>query len=79
MANSHVQGLSLRTQVHVMNIARTTAGISKTVSAGTGARTNQLHRCATADLPKGAGELSPIAWLDPPGYLVQPNVGNISE
>ena len=29
MANSHVQGLSLRTRVHVMTLWRTTAGINK--------------------------------------------------
>ena len=29
MANSHVQGLSLRTQVHVMTLGRTIAGINK--------------------------------------------------
>ena len=27
MANSHVQGLSLRTRVHVMNLARTEVGV----------------------------------------------------
>ena len=34
MANSHVQGLSLRTQVHVMTLGRTTAGINKAEDAG---------------------------------------------
>ena len=30
MANSHVQGLSLRTQVHVMTLGRTWNGINNT-------------------------------------------------
>ena len=34
MANSHVQGLSLRTRVHVMTIGRTMAGINKAADAG---------------------------------------------
>ena len=34
MANSHMQGLSLRTWVHVMIFERTTAGINKTEAAG---------------------------------------------
>ena len=38
MANSHVQGLSLRTRVHVMTLMRTTAGISKTGCANAGKR-----------------------------------------
>ena len=35
MANSHVQGLSLRTRVHVMTIGRITLGINKAEDAGT--------------------------------------------
>ena len=35
MANSHVQGLSLRTRVHVMTLARITEGINKAEDAGT--------------------------------------------
>ena len=38
MANSHVQGLSLRTQVHVMTLMRTTAGINKVEHAGRAGR-----------------------------------------
>ena len=34
MANSHVQGLSLRTRVHVMTIGRITLGINKAEDDG---------------------------------------------
>ena len=34
MANSHVQGLSLRTRVHVMTLARINAGINKAQAVG---------------------------------------------
>ena len=34
MANSHVQGLSLRTRVHVMTAVRITAGINKAEDVG---------------------------------------------
>ena len=37
MANSRVQGLSLRTRVHVMTIGRTTTGVNKTEPSAQGA------------------------------------------
>ena len=38
---------------------------------------NRVRRCVAADLPNGAGELSPISWLDPPGDLVRLKFSNI--
>ena len=76
MANSHVQGLSLRTQVHVMTLGRTTAGINK--GRMPAHRTaNQLHRCVAASLSDDGGQLSRISWLDLPGDLVRPKFSNI--
>ena len=56
MANSHVQGLSLRTQVHVMTLERTNAGINK-ADRRHEERANRVHRCFAAGIPDYAGQL----------------------
>ena len=53
-------------------------GINKRRALGKWMR-NRGHRCVAASLPDDDGQLSRIPWLDPSGYLVQPNVGNISQ
>ena len=68
MANSHVQGLSLRTQVHVMTIGRTTAGINNT-DCRYGERVDQVRRCVAASLSDDGVQLARISWLDPLGDL----------
>ena len=55
MANSHVQGLSLRTRVHVMTIGRTKWGINKG-RAPAHRTANQLHRCVAASLSDDGGQ-----------------------
>ena len=65
MANSHVQGLSLRTQVHVMTLERTNENINKAESArmmdAQIGFADALQRVPSDD----GGRLSRISWLDP--------------
>ena len=69
MANSHVQGLSLRTRVHVMTPVRTNAGINKAEDAG---RTDTQIGFADAMQRVFPPALAsyPISWLDPSRDLV---------
>ena len=76
MANSHVQGLSLRTQVHVMTLGRTNASINEAEDAGRMdvqiESADALRRIFTTVLAS-----HPISWLDPPGDLMRPKFSNI--
>ena len=63
-------------QLYVTVVARTMAGINKT-DCRHDERADQVRRCVTAE-PLPVLVNSRIAWLDPPGDLVQRNIGNIS-
>ena len=75
-ANSHVQGLSLRTRVHVMTIGRTNESINKAEDAG---RIDAQIRSTDAlqrVFPTTAGQPR-LSWLDPPGGLVPSEFSSI--
>ena len=61
-----------------MTIERTNAGINKAKDAGKMDAQNHVRQGVAAGPSDDGGQLR-ISWLDRSGYLVPPNVGNISE